>query len=296
MLRCPACLDFNYTDYDKLSNHLLEKAQISDPSHVMWLNRYIATKKVTQTELSGKIDEFFDAKEIKHWAIAWMIRKFFGEKPHPFIVSMQHPSKKVLLGYAYEHHHFLKQWVRSCSLIIGNTDHEDVQFFEIENILSEWYGFPGKQKSHHELLLRMGESYGASRSDIYGREPLQATKRAISFWDHAARDFTFYEGMTAMHSLELIANRNLKSYGAKIGYFDPIILQDGSITDEAVSFLKEGYSADVAHSETALYLIDKYADTRDKRQNCMAVALRSMDEFSDYLLARLEKGEMLENQ
>ena len=296
MLRCPACLDLDYANYEDLSNHLLEKAQISDPSHIMWLNRYIATKRVTQNELSRKIGEFFDAKEIKHWIIKWMIRKFFGEKPHPFIMEMQHPSKKVLLGYAYEHHHFLKQWVRSCSLIIGNTDHEDAQFFEIENILSEWYGLPGKQESHHELLLRMGESYGASRSDIYAREPLQATKRAISFWDHAARDFTFYEGMTAMHSLELIANRNLKNYGAKIGYFDPIILHDGSISDEAVFFLKEGYSADLAHSETALDLIDKYADTVDKRQNCMAVALKSMDEFSDYLLARLERGEMLENK
>ena len=40
----------------------------------------------------------------------------------------------------------------------------------------------------------------------------------------------------------------------------------------------------------------KYADTENKKQNCMAVALRSMDEFSDYLLARLERGELLENK
>ena len=94
---------------------------------------------------------------------------------------MQHPSRKVLLGYAYERHHFLKQWVRSCSLILGNTENEDVQFFEIENILSEWFGIPGKQQAHHELLLRMGESYGATRADIYNTIPLNATKRAIAF-------------------------------------------------------------------------------------------------------------------
>ena len=61
MLRCPACLDLDYPNYEDLSNHLLEKAQISDPSHIMWLNRYIATKRVTQNELSRKIGEFFDA-------------------------------------------------------------------------------------------------------------------------------------------------------------------------------------------------------------------------------------------
>ena len=181
-------------------------------------------------------------------------------------------------------------------MIIGNTEYEDVQFFEIENILSEWYGIPGKERSHHELLLRMGESYGASRSDIYNTESLKATRQAVSFWDKVTRNHPFYEGMTAMHSLELIANRNLKNHGATIGYFDPAILHDKSITDEAVAFLKEGYSADVSHSETALDLIDKYAETPDKRQNCMAVALRSMDEFSDYLLARLERGEMIENK
>ena len=142
----------------------------------------------------------------------------------------------------------------------------------------------------------MGESYGATRSDIYNTVPLNATKRAIAIWDLTARSFPFYEGMAAMHSLELIANRNLKNYGARIGYFDPHILKDGSISKEAVDFLREGYSADVSHSETALALIDKYADTEDKKQNCMAVALRSMDEFSDYLLARLERGELLENK
>ncbi len=296
MLRCPACLNLDFSSYDHLSNHFLEMEKISNPEHIMWLNRYISTKKISQTELMKLLEEFFRSHKVKQWVISMMIKKFFGETPHPFIRAMQHPTKKVLLGYAYEHHHFLKQWVRSCSFIIGNTENEDVQFFEIENILSEWYGIPGKQKAHHELLLRMGESYGATRADIYNTSPLKATKRAISFWDYVSRTFPFYEGMTAMHSLELIANRNLRTYGASIGYFDPQILKDGSISKEAVEFLREGYSADVSHSETALDLIDKYADTADKKQNCMAVALKSMDEFSDYLMARLERGELLENK
>lgn len=296
MLRCPACLVLNYCDYNDLSKHILEMERDSNAEHIMWLNRNISSRKVPHAGLTHDLEDFFQANKVKQWIISVFIKKFFVDNHHPFIVAMQHPSKKVLLGYAYEHHHFLKQWVRSCSLIIGNTENEDVQFFEIENILSEWYGIPGKQKAHHELLLRMGESYGATRADIYNTSPLKATKRAISFWDHVSRTFPFYEGMTAMHSLELIANRNLRNYGARIGYFDPQILKDGSISKEAVDFLREGYSADVSHSETALDLIDEYADTDDKRQNCMAVALKSMDEFSDYLLARLERGELLENK
>ena len=296
MLRCPACLNLNYANYDDLAKHILDMEKNSNAEHIMRLNRNISSRKLSPAELSKRLEEFFLADRVKQWVISAMIKKFFGATPHPFITAMQHPSRKVLLGYAYEHHHFLKQWVRSCSLIIGNTENEDVQYFEIENILSEWFGIPGKQQAHHELLLRMGESYGATRSDIYNTIPLKATKRAVAFWDMSARSLPFYEGMAAMHSLELIANRNLREYGAHIGYFDPRILKDGTISEEAVAFLKEGYSADVAHSETALDLIDKYADTEGKKQNSMAVALRSMEEFSDYLLARLERGELIENK
>ena len=120
-----------------------------------------------------------------------MIKKFFGATPHPFITAMQHPSRKVLLGYAYEHHHFLKQWVRSCSLIIGNTENEDVQFFEIENILSEWFGIPGKQKAHHELLLRMGESYGATRTEIYDTIPFKCDQKSSRLLGPVCKKLTF---------------------------------------------------------------------------------------------------------
>ena len=120
-----------------------------------------------------------------------MIMKFFGATPHPFNTAMQNPSRMVLLGYSYEHHHFLKQWIRSCSLIIGNTENEDVQYFEIENILSEWFGIPSKQQAHHELLLRMGESCGTTRSDIYNTIPLNATKRAAAFCAILPNLFTF---------------------------------------------------------------------------------------------------------
>ena len=296
MFRCPACLLLKYTSYNELSSHILDSEKIGSAEHIMWLNRNLSSRKLSQAELSKKLEGFFRADRVKQWVISIMIKKFFGESPHPFIVAMQHPSRKVLLGYVYEHHHFLKQWVRSCSLIIGNTENEDVQFFEIENILSEWFGIPGKQQAHHELLIKMGESYGASRADIYNTIPLNATKRAIAFWDRSTRSLPFYEGMAAMHSLELIANRNLKDYGAYIGYFDSKILKNGTITEEAVAFLREGLNADVSHSETALDLVDKYSDTEDKKQNCMAVALRSIEEFSDYLLARLERGELLEDK
>ena len=99
-----------------------------------------------------------------------------------------------------------------------------------------------------------------------------------------------------MHSLELIANRKMKEYGASIGYFDPVILRDGSVTRETVDFLREGYEADVSHSEVALALIAKYSSMLNLQQEVQAVFFRSIEEFDNYLNARIERGAILENK
>lgn len=294
MLRCPACF-CKVGSFRHMAEHFLLLQEKSDPEHVMWLNRNISGRREGMTELADSLRSLFSHEKVSRWIIEKMRDKFFGENPHPYIVRMQHPDRYLLLGYAFEHHHFLKQWVRSCSLIIANTDKEDVQMYEIANIVSEWYGTE-KTPSHHELLLRMAESYGASRKEIYETKPLPATVSATAFWDKICRNYSFIEGMSAMHTLELIADRKMRDYGANLPYFDPEILHDNSVSSETVAFLREGYEADVYHAGEALELIDKYSAELSLEEPCMAVALASMDRLYDYLLARMKRGEMIENQ
>ncbi len=296
MLRCPSCMVQAFSSYVEIAEHMHEKASESDAGHVMWLNRFISKDKGEIERIAGLLQDLFRTDSLKRWIIDWMVKRFYGEYPHPFVLDMQHPSRETLLGYAYEHHHFLKQWVKSCALIISKTEAEDIQRFEIDNILSEWHGFGSRMPSHHELLLRMGESYGADRGAIYTTVPINATSDAISFWDLVCREFSALEGIAAMHSLELIANRNLRKYGATCAYFDPAILTDGSVTRETVEFLREGYEADVAHSELALDLLEKHVKGEDDIYNCQAVFLASMEHFYDYLSARKERGDMFANK
>lgn len=295
-MRCPSCLESIDGGYEQLNDHIFQMQEIADASHVIWINRYVSRKRTDKEEFKKSLRHVFETDDLKKWIIGWFVEKFFGRNPHQFLVRMQHPDKWTLLGYAYEHHHFLKQWVRSCSMIIANTDFEDIHHYEIDNIISEWHGEKGKIPAHHELLLRMGESYGATVEDIYSTMPLVPTVRATQTWDHICRNFSFVEGMVAMHSLELIANRRMKEYGASIGYFDPVILTDGSVTRETVNFLKEGYEADVSHSEVALDLIVKYAHKMNLVQEVQAVFFRSIEEFDNYLNARIERGVMIENK
>lgn len=295
-MRCPACLEKTGDSLEGLSSHIYEKQVETSSDHIMWINRYISRHRTSFEEFNRMLRRVFATGDLKAWVLNVFIRKFYSASPHAFILGMQRPNRQILLGYAYEHHHFLKQWVRSCSSIISNTDIEEVQNYEIENIVSEWRGVDGERPSHHELLIRMGESYGASRADIYRTEPLKPTKEATKTWHKICRDFSFVEGMAAMHSLELVANRRIKEYGATLSYFDPGILKDGSVTKETVDFLREGYDADVSHSEVALDLVSRYAKDMGLEQDVQAIVMKSMEEFDNYLNARLVRGEMIENE
>ena len=96
--------------------------------------------------------------------------------------------------------------------------------------------------------------------------------------------------MAAMHSLELIANRDVKKDGAKLTYFDPSILKGGRVTEQTKAFLWEGYEADVEHSEVPLEMVERFAGELGIIDRVQFTFLKSMEAFDSYLMARLERG------
>ena len=291
MTKCPACLaPLGPRDLSRLAAHLVERADDSDPGHVRWLNQNVTRERTDVAKLLPLVEEVYDLNggTVKEWVKRTFIRKFFGKNPHPFVTALQHPSRAVLLGYVVEHQHFLRQWVRSCSYIMARTDQPKVVLYELDNLTTEFGGFGSARPSHYELLLRMGESLGVGREKILATEPLPATRRALEEWNRIASEESWVEALVAMHSLELIANRNLVDEGASVHYFDPSILRGTEITDPAKAFLREGYEADVAHSDEALNLVTEFA--REQVEHVQSTLLRSIDLFDDYLLARLERA------
>jgi pyrroloquinoline-quinone synthase len=293
MTKCPACLTpFAQGDYATLSLHLEERAAASDAGHVRWLNQNVSRRKLGRSELEDALRPYFDldGRPLSVWIKHRFISKFYGRPPHPFPAALQHPSRAVLLGYVLEHQHFLRQWVRSCAYIMARTDEREVARYEVDNLNTEFGGFGTPALPHYELLLRMGESLGVDRDRILTTPPLPSTATAIREWNRIAVEEHWVEALAAMHSLELIANRNLVNEGASIRYFDPEILSGTEITDAAKAFLHEGYEADVDHSEEALRLADRFASDAERTEAVQATVLRSMDLFDDYLIARLERA------
>ncbi|WP_298279413.1 C2H2 type zinc finger domain-containing protein [Ferroplasma sp.] len=296
MAVCPVCNEkFDYGDYYTMAIHFINLAKDSDSYHVQWINRNISRERIDVTQFTCAVENFYNMGHggIKEWIINIFVDQFRGENPHPFILKMQSYSKPVMMGYAVEHYFFLKQWVKSCSITVSKTDLDDVQRYEIENILSEYYGI-GRKKPHIELLLEMGEELGIDRTQIYATEPLNGTKFAISRWKDIANKCNWICIMAAMHSLELIANRRLNNYGAKYSYFNPEILESPLVPDSVKKFLGEGYRSDDSHSFRALDIIAKYCH-KYNIESIQDAYLMSAYAFDRYLEARLERGEMFEN-
>ena len=298
MTKCAACgAKFDLGDFDSLAGHFYVKAEESDVSHVMWLNRNITGKKTEKKVLAALLSDYFALgnEGLERWIKVRFVGRFYGSKPHPFVVALQHPSRATLLGYVLEHQHFLRQWVRSCSYIMAKTDKQDVTLYELDNINTEFGGFGPEKPSHYELLIRMGESLGFDRGKILGTPPLPETAKALRTWDAIARESHWVETMAAMHGLELIADKNLRGEveTATMSYFDPTILnkESGEVTEATKDFLREGYEADVEHAEQALRLISKYSEELKLTEDVQSTFLNSIDTFHRYLMARLQRAE-----
>jgi len=303
MTKCSMCGEtFAIGDYEALGKHYYAYAEESDVAHVMWLNRYVTRKKTENARtLAELLARYFDLGQtngsLEKWIRLRFIDRFYGSRPHPFVVALQHPSRATLLGYVFEHQHFLRQWVRSCSYIVAKTDQTDVTMYELDNINTEFGGMGTERPAHYELLLKMGESLGIARQKILSTPPLPDTASSIRAWDDMARTEHWVETMAAMHGLELIADRTLRQDGATMSYFDPAILAPANrdVTEATKNFLREGYEADVGHSKEALELVEKYARELTLTENVQATFLKSIDVFHRYLMARLVRSEEFES-
>jgi pyrroloquinoline-quinone synthase len=294
MTKCPVCrASFPIGAYHELTEHFLQQSASSDPGHVRFLNQSVSRQRMGSAELTERLVGVFQLppEGLAEWIRRRFAARFFGERLHPFVAALQRPTPATLLGYAVEHQHFLREWVRACAFVLAKTDRSDVSLYELDNIRTEFGGDGPDHPSHYELLLRMGESYGMPRADLLATAPLATTRRTLSEWHSICEQEHWVEAMAAMHSLELIADRNLVDHGAKAHYFDPAILEGGAITPEAQAFLREGYEADAGHAGAALELVERYATELDRIEEVQATFLRSMDLFDDYLGARLERAE-----
>lgn len=294
---CPPCKGkTSFSDNDELISHLMKEYYRKNRAHYVWINKNIAPETHVEEQFKESIEEYLNSEKIgiSNWIRKRFIEMFYGKDPNPFVISMQNPSKYIIMGYVTEHYHFLKNWIKCCSFIMAKTDYPDVQRYEFDNIKEEFFGDEDKP-GHIELLLRMGESVGLDRNQVMNSQPLRDTREAINFWHDTAANGHWLDSMVSMHSLELIADRTLRNDGAKLGYFSEGLFQM-DLPSEVKEFLKAGYEADQYHSMDALRLVEKYSQALGMENEVKSYFLTSAEFFWDYLNSRVLRGEMYEKE
>ena len=181
MTKCAVCgQQFAQGDYRNLSTHFSHLAETSDIEHVMWLNKNITKQKVDAHVLERKLSEYFDIHgDIKRWIKERFIARFYGAKPHPFVLALQHPWRETLLGYVVEHQHFLRQWTQYCAFIMAKTNMADVTLYELDNINTEFGGFGAEKPSTLSTPTTNGWKAGLGRQQVLATPPLLDTDIAI---------------------------------------------------------------------------------------------------------------------
>ena len=89
---CPVCgVKINEDAMTTLSSHIYSEALSSDPAHVMWLNRVISRKRLTEDELTKKMVEFYDFSKdgLAMWIRRRFVERFFSDDPNIFVLDMQ---------------------------------------------------------------------------------------------------------------------------------------------------------------------------------------------------------------
>ncbi|CAC12068.1 hypothetical protein [Thermoplasma acidophilum] len=286
---CPVC-EKSVNDMQGLALHFRSGSIHGDGKHASWISAEQIEHGISDSDLSDVLIRIFRPEEsLIRWARMEFIAKFYAH-PHPFMEAMQKPTVPVLLGYVIEHRFFLKNWIRTLSMVIHSTTSDDAFEYEVENVATEYIGLNGKP-SHLELLLRMGEALGMSRKRIMEYSPLPETSQAIEVWYGISNRYSWIDTMGAMHVLELVADRTLVDDGSPIHYFNPEILKGSDYPEAVKNFLMEGYEADVGHAGEALKIVQ--AATMDDLTT-RSIMLRSMDAFYVYLNARMRRARMLE--
>ncbi len=299
MTKCPVCSQvFQKGDYQSLSKHLSLASDKNDPFHTAWLQDYVPMPNYGSPEFINNLKEFFKISDgsLKSWIATTFTKKFYSEKPHPFIEAMQKPKKSIFMGYGVENYFFLKQKIKSLAYVIAKTDKEDIQKLE-STIISPNINYNMKDNAAEiAMLFKMYEGLGLGIDSVKNSMPLPPTIYSIKIWNAIAENDHWIETVAAINTMDLFFCPQLKDYGAKLPFFAPNVLDNEWIPDSVKQYLKFVTDPSHEYSMEALDLIEKYAKELNLIEEVQSTFLRSLDAMDRHLQARLTRAKQYDSR
>jgi pyrroloquinoline-quinone synthase len=189
---------------------------------------------------------------------------------HPFYVAWTKGelSREQLRQYAAQYFHHVLAEPTYLSNVHSNTPHfasdgtADLGARQtiLANLVDEEFG----PKNHPALWRRFAASLGLSDAELAATRPLPATQRLIETFTEICRNRPYYAGLAALHAFEsqvpAIAAVKIDGLRRFYGFEDPA----------GFEFFTVHAEADVEHSAAEWALIERAADSDEKRAEVLA--------------------------
>ncbi len=179
-------------------------------------------------------------------------------------------NRRLLAEWTRQHYHYVSYFPQWLATVFASCDKDDVRHFLAENIFEE-EGFAADSPEfpaikHTELLLQFAEHCGMSRQQVIDAQKngeLLAGTLGLQSWCYRQSYRPFLE---AMAGLLVGLESQVPQIYAKT---TPPLIEQYGFTEDEVTFFRLHIVADLEHGEIGFRLLEQYADTPEKQENCL---------------------------
>lgn len=198
---------------------------------------------------------------------------------HPFYVAWTEGklTQEQLKQYAVQYFQNVLAFPTYVSAVHYNTPHVGTSIALRQEILENLIEEERGQQNHPELWRKFAHALGATDADLTNTEALPTTQNLVDTFRSVCLNNPFYAGLAALYAYEsqIPAIATTKIDGLKRFY--------GMTNSQDYRFFSVHQSADEYHSQTALNIIEQYADTPEKQAQVKAAATQAATALWQFL-------------
>lgn len=172
-------------------------------------------------------------------------------------IVTQVPTLEFARRYIQQWGIFTRQSRQCWAHVVGNCPHVDVRRAIVRENLYEEEALEDEAQSHYEILVRLGNALGLSRSEIDQATALPSTVTATLAWETLTKNRSWMEGLAAKGVLERhgfpdLRRIRLQQWQEHLG-----------LSDYDLEFFAMHITADERHGDIAGELLSAHMEPSD---------------------------------
>ncbi len=180
-------------------------------------------------------------------------------------------NRHLLGEWVKQHYHYVSNFPWWCGTVYANTKHQDVRELLLENMMEE-EGFAGAEGfptvKHTDLLLDFAEHCGMSRREV---EQAQLNGELLPE-TLGLQSWCFRQSYKPDHEAVAGLLVGLESQVPQIySRTTPPLIEKYGFTEEEIVFFRLHIVADEEHGERGFQILERLADTDEKKAACLLV-------------------------